>query len=86
MPDTPTCPTCHAPLPEGTDLGVCPRCLLAAGLEDVEAASGAAGPDAPASEEVAPLFPQLEILGQVGHGGMAWCTGRARRASTASWR
>ena len=53
MTENPTCPTCHAPLPPGVDLGACPRCLLAAGLEDLSS-----------------LFPQLEVLGLVGQGGM----------------
>ena len=65
------CPQCGAALPAGTLAGLCPACLLKQGA----AADTATGPEAkafvpPAVEEVARLFPQLEILGLLGKGGM----------------
>jgi predicted Ser/Thr protein kinase len=65
------CPQCGAPLPSGVLAGLCPACLLKQG-----AAADTAMPteftnfQPPAVEEVAKLFPQLEILGFLGKGGM----------------
>jgi serine/threonine protein kinase len=58
-------------LPAGTLAGLCPACLLQQGA----AADTATGPKTkpfvpPTVEEVARLFPQLEILGFLGKGGM----------------
>ena len=71
------CPGCHKPLAPNAPDGLCPACLMKAGL-----GTGAdIGPDsqgesaripfaAPTSEAVARWFPQLEILGFIGQGGM----------------
>jgi len=67
------CPQCGGPLPSGVLAGLCPACLLKQG---VAADTGAgAGPEAapfqpPTVEEIAWLFPQLEILALIGKGGM----------------
>jgi tRNA A-37 threonylcarbamoyl transferase component Bud32 len=68
----PTCPRCGAPLPADAPDGLCPRCLGALPLEAETILHGAAGRTAePLSpEEVAPHFPQLEILECLGRGGM----------------
>ncbi|MGO8927738.1 MAG: protein kinase domain-containing protein [Limisphaerales bacterium] len=65
------CPQCGASLPTGALAGLCPACLLQQGA----AADTATRPNAkpfvpPTVEEVARLFPQLEILGFLGKGGM----------------
>jgi serine/threonine protein kinase len=65
------CPQCGAPLPSGVLAGLCPACLLKQGA----AADTALPPETPpfqppAIEEVARLFPQLEILAFIGKGGM----------------
>jgi serine/threonine protein kinase len=65
------CPQCGAALPAGALAGFCPACLLQQGA----AADTATAPNAkpfvpPTVEEVAKLFPQLEILGLLGKGGM----------------
>lgn len=65
------CPQCGAPLPAGVLAGLCPACLLQQGA----AADTAPHPEAkpfvpPTPEELARLFPQLEILGLLGKGGM----------------
>jgi protein involved in polysaccharide export with SLBB domain len=63
------CPQCGSTLPAGALEGLCPACLLKQGAET--------GPppeslpfQPPGVEEVARLFPQLEILAFVGKGGM----------------
>jgi len=70
------CPQCDAPLPAGAPQGLCPACLLARGLESSPSAVAATegSPSArfvpPKPSDLAPLFPQLELLDLVGHGGM----------------
>lgn len=65
---TKTCPHCGKPVSDKL-LGLCPDCMLKAGLE-----SGSVSPDAklspPSVEELARRFPQLEILELLGRGGM----------------
>ena len=65
------CPQCGASLPAGALAGLCPACLLQQGA----AADTATRPEAKPFvalpvEEVARLFPQLEVLGFLGKGGM----------------
>lgn len=66
------CPQCGAPLPSGVLAGLCPSCLLKQGA----AADTGVEPEGPATflppslEEVARMFPQLEILALLGKGGM----------------
>ncbi len=77
------CPECGAEMPAGALAGLCPKCLLAAGMESgaepQQPASG--GSDAPTSPLGAGFvppdpaflsahFPQLEILELLGCGGM----------------
>ncbi len=79
MNETKTCPKCGAPLPENAPAGICPTCLLQAGLAsagdagsspDIKQATLASGFVPPAPEELARHFPQLEILELIGKGGM----------------
>ncbi len=71
-----TCPHCGKPVPATALEGICPECMLQAGLaETAEVGPGgmaAAKPTRPVPtvEEIAPHFPQLEILECLGHGGM----------------
>jgi predicted Ser/Thr protein kinase len=63
------CPQCGASLPSGALEGLCPACLLKQGSET----AGQAEPTPfrpPSIEEMARLFPQLEILTLIGKGGM----------------
>ncbi|REJ87055.1 MAG: serine/threonine protein kinase [Planctomycetota bacterium] len=77
-----SCPKCGAELPENAPRGLCPKCLIAAGFdsrdESMNPGDSSTGhttsqprpfqpPDAVSLE---PLFPQLETLELVGHGGM----------------
>lgn len=64
------CPSCGQPLPSGVLEGLCPRCLLARGTETEEGSTPRPRFEAPPVAEVAALFPQLEILGLLGAGGM----------------
>jgi len=65
------CPQCGATLPEGALAGLCPACLLKQGAEaETSTQSEAEKFQPPTVEEVAKLFPQLEILAFIGKGGM----------------
>jgi serine/threonine protein kinase len=71
------CPGCQKPLAADAPDGLCPECLLKAGLgtgvdigPDSQGGSGQTRFVAPTPAELAKLFPQLEILGFVGQGGM----------------
>jgi serine/threonine protein kinase len=71
------CSGCQKPLEANAPDGLCPECLLKAGLgtgvdlgPDSQAESGRTSFVAPSVEEVARLFPQLEMLGFIGQGGM----------------
>jgi predicted Ser/Thr protein kinase len=65
------CPSCGKPMPAGTLAGLCPGCLLAQGAAAESSEGGRAGRFVPPPlEEIAKLFPQLEILGLLGAGGM----------------
>ncbi len=68
-----TCPTCQTTLPDGFPGGLCPKCLLAG------AVSSSSGPEmagekkitgVPDLAELQGMFPELEILGLLGTGGM----------------
>src|SRR5262249_42154235 len=71
-----SCPDCGAELAADAPEGLCPRCLLGSALAGVllgERPGGTTPPPgftAPAVDDLAPHFPQLELLGLVGQGGM----------------
>jgi tRNA A-37 threonylcarbamoyl transferase component Bud32 len=66
------CPQCGAPLQESAPGGLCPRCVMALNFntETVFTDEPAARPAPPTPAELAPHFPQLEILECLGRGGM----------------
>ncbi len=68
------CPSCQKPLAPNLPMGLCPECLIKAGFPTgAETDTGSATPRTfvpPAVEEIAKLFPQLEILELIGKGGM----------------
>jgi len=71
------CPRCGTDLSGGASPGgLCPRCLLEMGLAGeggdsaLEVAPEAATEAAPSLEELAPHFPQLELVELLGRGGM----------------
>jgi len=63
------CPRCDQAIPADAILGACPHCLLAAGLAS-EPAAPIESPPPPSPAELAPEFPQLDILELLGRGGM----------------
>ncbi len=71
------CPHCGKPVPPTALGGICPECMLKAGLTTQTEGPGATGPQGtkvvqppPPPGEIAALFPQLEILECLGRGGM----------------
>ncbi len=77
-PEVECCPRCGADLSDSASPGgLCPKCLLEMGLKDAESApevvvTGGESPTepAPSLEELAPRFPQLELIELLGRGGM----------------
>lgn len=74
--DPRTCAKCGTRIPENAAEGLCPRCVLATGLE-TNSAWGGAGLAASNSsdpsmglEDIVRDLPNLEILETIGHGGM----------------
>ncbi|MBI2924155.1 MAG: serine/threonine protein kinase [Verrucomicrobia bacterium] len=78
-----TCPKCAATLPTDAPEGLCPQCMMQGALSGSEAttvvtpseAANRQSPTAnahapPTPAELAPHFPQLEILELIGQGGM----------------
>jgi predicted Ser/Thr protein kinase len=68
----PKCPQCGAQLPSDAPDGLCPKCVMALNLKTETVFTGdspAAQPPLP-PEQIAPHFPQLEILECLGRGGM----------------
>jgi hypothetical protein len=64
------CPKCGVALPSTATAGLCPCCLMAEALVSTQAeAEPAAQPPLP-PDQIAPHFPQLEILECLGRGGM----------------
>ena len=71
MPGENKCPQCGTPLATEALGGLCPACLLKAGVAEDTVTDGKQPPfQPPTVAELAPLFPQLEILELIGKGGM----------------
>src|SRR5262249_32595075 len=75
--EPPSCPACGATLPGNAPHGLCPKCLLqqALSVPDSPPRTPSTGPfpdkaTPPPAAELAQHFPQLEILGLLGQGGM----------------
>ena len=67
-----SCPKCGAVLPSDATEGLCPKCLMAEAMQPT-IVSDASKPRHSAilsAEELAPFFPQYEILRMLGRGGM----------------
>ncbi|MBE7497807.1 MAG: SUMF1/EgtB/PvdO family nonheme iron enzyme [Verrucomicrobiaceae bacterium] len=71
-PDQPlSCPQCGAALPAEATEGLCPRCLLSQAMRPPEEESAKPKKSGvPLPEELAPHFPNYEILRILGRGGM----------------
>lgn len=71
MPEGNKCPQCGTPLPTGALAGLCPACLLKAGVVADSVTEGKQPIfNPPSVAELAAKFPQLEILELIGKGGM----------------
>lgn len=68
--ETPLCPQCRTPLPVQALAGLCPACMFEQGAFDSRSNIAVSAFVPPAIEELAPLFPSLEILELIGRGGM----------------
>lgn len=68
LPSNSICPKCSAPISEGAPQGLCPKCVLLGVATSVKP-RGREG-HAPAPHEIAPHFPELEVLELIGVGGM----------------
>src|SRR5258705_359392 len=67
----PQCPRCGAALPPDSVSGLCPRCLMAEAMQPTHAGSGSVqGMPLLTPEDLAPHFPQFDILECLGRGGM----------------
>jgi len=67
-----TCPSCGKALAADAPQGICPECLMKAGFGTASGSEGGGNASfvPPPVEAIARLFPQLEILGLIGRGGM----------------
>src|SRR4051812_1076422 len=68
-----SCKECGAGIPGEAPLGLCPKCLLAAGLaSEARTTMSSESPDRkfPRPEDFAQWLPQLEVLEVLGQGGM----------------
>ena len=65
-----TCPKCGGSLPSTATGGLCPRCLMAEAMAPTQADEELAVQPPLPPEQIAPHFPQLEILECLGRGGM----------------
>src|SRR5688500_4036038 len=71
MNTTPLCPSCGKILAPSAPKGLCQECLLKAGFPTEDSTNPKASAFVPPTpEELAPRFPQLEILELIGRGGM----------------
>ena len=64
------CPGCGTALPPDAPAGLCPRCLLSGGLFSALSGGGGRRFVAPGLEELADHFPDLDLRGVLGRGGM----------------
>ena len=63
------CPRCQSAIPADAPGGICPVCALRGVVEGTEPGPGPAA-SVPTSEEIAAAFPEYEVLGITGRGGM----------------
>ena len=64
------CPVCGKSVLPDAPQGLCPECLIKAGFDTKKPGGAATAFAPPGVEEIARLFPQLEIVALLGRGGM----------------
>jgi eukaryotic-like serine/threonine-protein kinase len=79
------CPQCGTPLTAGGLAGLCPACLLKQATTETATQPDAKKFKPPTVEELARLFPQLEILSLIGKGGMGAVYKAANQCWTGLW-
>ncbi|MEZ0253839.1 MAG: hypothetical protein ACAI37_01090 [Chthoniobacter sp.] len=77
------CPRCHSVIPVDAPGGICPACALRGVVEGTDPAAFATS-SVPTAEEIAAAFPEYEIRGRIGEGGMSVVFQRRRRNTRAS--
>src|SRR5690349_2606866 len=73
MDTTQVCPICGKPAVPGAPQDLCPECLMKSGFETKAGNQPGDGKSAfvpPSVDQMAKLFPQLEIIALLGQGGM----------------
>src|SRR5262245_17632165 len=70
MAESNVCTRCGLPLPEGLTEGICPRCLLEAGLEETVTDEGTTPSTPSSAAEKLPDFGAYHAIGVLGEGGM----------------
>ncbi len=69
-PSAPTCPKCGSAFPDDSPGGLCPKCALSAAAANFSTGQGNRRIAPPDVSEVAPHFPDLEVVELIGAGGM----------------
>src|ERR1044072_6005811 len=66
------CPQCRTPIQEDAPAGLCPNCLMSLNLKTETGFTGDTPPTQPPllPDQIAPHFPELEIIECLGRGGM----------------
>src|ERR1051325_2598180 len=66
------CPQCGTPIKEDAPAGLCPNCLMSLNLKTETVLTGDTPPSRPPllPDQIAPHFPQLEIIECLGRGGI----------------
>ena len=66
-----SCPVCGSAIPDEAPNGLCPKCVFSNAETVANATStGRSNSPHPTVEEIAPHFPDLEVIGLIGTGGM----------------
>lgn len=69
---TPRCPQCGSLIPSEAIQGLCPRCVLQGATMGTDSGGRPIRSDPPTLEAIGVAFPQLEIQGLIGRGGMGF--------------
>ena len=69
---TPRCPQCGSLIPSEAIQGLCPRCVLQGATMGTDSGGRPIRSDPPTLEAIGAAFPQLEIQGLIGRGGMGF--------------
>ena len=68
----PKCPQCGSAIPADAPQGLCPRCVLLGAATPTDSGRPPTRTEPPAVETLQAAFPNLEIVGLIGRGGMGF--------------